>query len=124
MPGAKKLYDQVPGNVRAVVTNGCRSVARARLRSAGFDDPDVLITSDDVERGKPDPEPYQKALDSMGLEAPLVVAVEDSTRGATSASKAGLFVIGYDPEGRNQELQEVADLIVSSLEDIELRWPG
>ncbi|WNV75287.1 HAD-IA family hydrolase [Geodermatophilus sp. DSM 44513] len=122
VPGAKKLYAQVPGDLRAVVTNGCRSVACARLRSAGFKDPDVLITSDDVRRGKPDPEPYQKALDSMSLVAPSVVAVEDSIKGATSAKKAGLFVIGYDPDGGSHGLEEVADLVVASLGDITFHW--
>lgn len=122
MPGARMLYDHVPRDLRAVVTNGCSAVARTRLRSAGFDDLDVLITADDVERGKPDPEPYQLALDTMGFEAPLVVAVEDSVKGAASASKAGLFVIGYDPQGRNHELRDVADMVVTSLEDIALRW--
>jgi mannitol-1-/sugar-/sorbitol-6-phosphatase len=122
MRGARQLYDQVPADHRAVVTNGCRAVACARLRSAGFGDPGVLVTADDVTLGKPDPEPYRKALATMGLQAPWVVAVEDSVKGATSARRAGLFVIGLDTDGGNRGLREVADLVVSSPADIRLRW--
>ena len=54
----------------------------------------TLVTSDDVERGKPDPEGYVKALAELaGVSAGHVVAFEDTEAGVTSARAAGMRVI-------------------------------
>ena len=59
----------------------------------------VVIGSESVARGKPDPEPYQKALERCGCEPANGVALEDTPMGAASAVAAGLrtFVIGPEP---------------------------
>lgn len=49
-----------------------------------------IITSDDVTRGKPDPEPYLKALEMTGLRKDEALVVEDSRTGADAASGAGV----------------------------------
>ncbi len=49
--------------------------------------------------GKPDPEPYREAARRFALAPAAVVAVEDSAAGARSAREAGLYVVGYAPEG-------------------------
>lgn len=53
-----------------------------------------IISYERFSRPKPHPEPYQMALERLGLgvnEAALVVAVEDDPRGIMSAKAAGLF---------------------------------
>jgi beta-phosphoglucomutase-like phosphatase (HAD superfamily) len=57
------------------------------------------ISLEDVSAGKPDPEPYREAARRFALPAEAVVAVEDSGAGARSARAAGLYVVGYAPEG-------------------------
>lgn len=48
------------------------------------------VTSDDVSRGKPDGEPYLKALQLSGLDTEEVLAVEDSETGVLSAADASI----------------------------------
>jgi HAD superfamily hydrolase (TIGR01509 family) len=60
---------------------------------------DLVVGSDDVCKGKPDPEPYRLAIERLGCSADLSCAVEDSAQGSTAALGAGLrtFVLGADP---------------------------
>lgn len=53
----------------------------------------VIVTGDQVERGKPHPEPYLTAAAALGLQPGECVAIEDSNTGATSAVAAGCHVL-------------------------------
>jgi hypothetical protein len=48
------------------------------------------VTGDEVNRPKPDPEAYQRALWQMGVRAVDAIAVEDSASGLRAAVAAGL----------------------------------
>lgn len=52
---------------------------------------DVGIFAEDVQRKKPHPEPYQKALEAIGV--PQALVVEDSNAGIAAATAAGCEVI-------------------------------
>lgn len=54
---------------------------------------EVIITGDDFERGKPDPDPYNKSLEKLGMTANECIVVENSPNGITSAKKAGLYCV-------------------------------
>jgi HAD superfamily hydrolase (TIGR01509 family) len=51
---------------------------------------EFVLTREDYNRSKPDPEPYLKALELLGIEPEAVVVVEDSERGIMAAKRAGL----------------------------------
>jgi HAD superfamily hydrolase (TIGR01509 family) len=53
----------------------------------------VVVTGDEVDRGKPHPEPYLTAAAALGAEPGECVAIEDSATGATSAEAAGCRVL-------------------------------
>jgi HAD superfamily hydrolase (TIGR01509 family) len=53
----------------------------------------VIVTGDQVARGKPDPEAYLTAAAALGLPPGECVAIEDSNTGATSAETAGCPVL-------------------------------
>lgn len=53
-----------------------------------------IVTADDVTHGKPHPEPFERALQRLKLEARHCVAIEDATSGLESAHAAGLRVVG------------------------------
>lgn len=53
----------------------------------------VIVTGDEVEKGKPHPEPYLTAAAALGLRPEECVAIEDSNTGATSAETAGCPVL-------------------------------
>lgn len=53
----------------------------------------VVVTGDQVDQGKPHPEPYLTAAAALGVDAADCVAIEDSPTGATSAAAAGCQVL-------------------------------
>ena len=76
----------------------------------------VLVTADDVERGKPDPAAYALALDLVGgdVAAREVVAFEDTEAGVASAKAAGLrcvALVGTHPRERLREADELVDTL-------------
>lgn len=74
-----------------VVTSSASRLTRTWLRAVGLNDlVDVVVGGDEVERGKPDPEPYRRALERTGCAASASLAVEDSLTGARSAIAAGI----------------------------------
>lgn len=92
-PGVTRLLTELTEDeVRlAVATTGSRSwVERLLARLLPDIRFDVVVTGDEVEARKPDPEAFTTALDRLGLTASSVVAVEDSAEGLASAVAAGL----------------------------------
>jgi HAD superfamily hydrolase (TIGR01509 family) len=53
----------------------------------------VVVTGDQVEFGKPHPEPYLTAAAALGVPPERCVAIEDSNTGAKSAEQAGCLVL-------------------------------
>lgn len=51
------------------------------------------VSSDDVHRGKPDPEPYLRALSLAGVSGHYALAVEDTMTGAAAAARAGISCV-------------------------------
>jgi len=99
--GAHQLLDwaKQAGWVIGVVTSSSRVRAEGWIAAVGFSDHvSVVIGGDDVEFGKPSPEPYLNALATSGCDAAFSVAVEDSRQGATAAVAAGLqtFVVNTE----------------------------
>jgi HAD superfamily hydrolase (TIGR01509 family) len=101
-PGAIEAIRELAarGVTQACVSNSGRRIVDANIKALGIGDMIAFSLSlDDVSSGKPDPEPYREAARRFGAEPKAVVAVEDSGAGARSARAAGLYVVGYGPEG-------------------------
>ena len=94
MEGARQLLMVLPADAWAVVTSGCAELATARLRRAGLKVPATLVTADDVQRGKPAPDPYLLGAARLGVPVERCVVVEDAPAGIQSARAAGMRVIG------------------------------
>lgn len=58
---------------------------------------DVVITGDDVNRGKPEPDPYLEAGRLLGVPAEHCLVFEDSPGGVASATRAGMSVVMVGP---------------------------
>lgn len=52
-----------------------------------------VVTGDQVQRGKPDPESYTRAAELLGVEPQRCLAIEDSATGAAAAQQAGCIVL-------------------------------
>jgi sugar-phosphatase len=125
--GAVGLIRSLPPGVWAVATSGSRTTALARLRFAGLPVPEVLITADDVTRGKPDPQAYLLAAEGLGVSPAGCVVVEDAPAGIQAARAARMRVIAVVTTHAPQALAG-ADALVDSLLDIHVivdgRRPG
>jgi beta-phosphoglucomutase-like phosphatase (HAD superfamily) len=53
----------------------------------------VTVCGDEVPHGKPDPDPYLRAAELLGVAPQECLAVEDSPTGATAAERAGAVVL-------------------------------
>jgi HAD superfamily hydrolase (TIGR01509 family) len=94
-PGAEELIDAIraAGLKTALVTNSPRSLVDVALDMLGDHRFDVTICGDEVVRGKPDPYPYLRATELLGLTADAVLAVEDSPSGTKAAVDAQIPVL-------------------------------
>ena len=90
-PGAATLLDVLDrrGVPWAVVTSADVRLATARLDAAGISPP-VLITTDDVPVGKPDPAGYVLAAELLGVQPEKCLVVEDAEVGLQAARAAGV----------------------------------
>ena len=61
MEGALSLLNSLPRDTWAMATSETRAVATTRLKHSGMPVPNILVTAEDVTRGKPDPEPFRAA---------------------------------------------------------------
>lgn len=95
-PGALELVAQLPAGSWAVVTSGNRPVARERLRAAGFGEPAVLVSADEVAAGKPDPQGYAMAARLLGVAPEACVVVEDAVAGLRAAAAAGMRAVAVE----------------------------
>jgi mannitol-1-/sugar-/sorbitol-6-phosphatase len=123
MPGAVALVNSIPEGRWGVVTSGTRLLASARLRFCGLPVPKVLITADDVEHGKPHPEPYLKGADRLGFKPEDCLVIEDAPAGIRSARAAGMKVIGLASTYPASKLGE-ADAVVAGLAQIQVSGDG
>jgi beta-phosphoglucomutase-like phosphatase (HAD superfamily) len=80
----------------------------------------VVVTANDVTRGKPDPEPYLLAARRLGAEPGRCLVLEDSITGVTAAEAAGCRVVAV-PTLRDIEPRP-GRLVIRSLRDIDLSW--
>lgn len=117
IPGARELLSALPADAWAVVTSGTRAVASARLIAAGIPLPRVMVSGEDVSRGKPDPEGYLEGAALLGVPAAECVVVEDAPAGAAAGRAAGMHLIGLTTTHAAADL-EPADLIVDDLSRI------
>lgn len=94
VPGAEAVVRAVMGGPWAIVTSAWRSLAVARVASAGLSVPDVVVPVDEIERGKPDPEGYLKAAAALGVAPPDCLVFEDTRPGIEAGLNAGMQVVG------------------------------
>ena len=121
MDGAVELIDQLdaagfrlalgssgpPENVDLVLDAlGCRHRFAA------------VVTGVDVTRGKPDPQVFLLGAERVGVVPARCVVIEDAPAGVTAAHAAGMKCIAVVSTGRVREKLAAAELIVSSLREV------
>jgi mannitol-1-/sugar-/sorbitol-6-phosphatase len=104
LPGASELLRALPPGSWTIVTSATRPLAEVRLRTAGLPIPERIVTSNDIQNGKPDPEPYLKAASMLGVGASDCLVVEDVPAGILAGKRAGARVIAFRTTYDDSEL--------------------
>jgi sugar-phosphatase len=121
MPGAADLVRSIPDGRWGVVTSGTRYLATSRLRLGNLPIPPVLVSADEVVKGKPDPEPFLKGAGLLGVNAEECLVIEDAPAGIRAAHAGGMRVIALPSTYRVSELEE-ADAVIQGLGQVRVGW--
>lgn len=119
MPGLHDLLGHLErvSIPRAVATSSGRGHAEQLIGHHGllpfFE---FLVTSEDVTRGKPDPEIYLKAAGRLGVSPGMTLVLEDSVAGLHAAKSAGAFAVGVPHRFSPAANMPHADLIIDRLD--------
>ena len=120
--GASVIIEILEGANWAVVTSCSTALAHARLKAAQLPVPPLLITGNDVQHGKPHPQPYLLAADGLGVAAEGCVVVEDAPAGIQAGKTAGMRVIGVAATYSREELvKSGADVVIDQLRRFSVR---
>jgi HAD superfamily hydrolase (TIGR01509 family) len=106
VPGVREVLDglDADGTTYCLASSGTHRRIRTALTTVGFWDrfEGRIFSSEDVEHGKPAPDLFLHAANSMGVKPDDCVVVEDSPLGVAAANAAGMRVFGFaamtDPE--------------------------
>jgi beta-phosphoglucomutase len=91
--GAKELIEDLRNCncLKAVVSGAARKEIEAILdKNIGSKNFDLIIAGDEIEEGKPDPSPFQIALERMNLQPSEAIVVENSPLGVEAVIRAGI----------------------------------
>jgi HAD superfamily hydrolase (TIGR01509 family) len=122
-PFAKAVLEELRQiNLRlAVATSSVSASARPFLNrhelTAFFD---VIVTGEEIERGKPDPDIYLRAAEKLGVLADACLVIEDALSGIAAAKAAGMRVAAI-PDTRfvdAREYEKQADYLLGNLSEI------
>ena len=105
----------------AVVTSSnqpkMKSVYRSRPEFKSLFD--AILTSEDFERSKPDPDCYLKAAQRFGLQSDECVVFEDSFNGLKSGRAAGMAVVGLSTTNAAELIVPLSDLVIAHYNDVD-----
>lgn len=122
------LFPDVKGTLAALREKGFRlglassshrESVEQMLSDCGLEEAfDCVLTLEDVEKVKPEPEIYEKAAQRLGLSPEECVAVEDSVYGIQSALRAGMTVVAkasehyaLDQSAAHYRIREIGELL-------------
>ena len=93
----------------AVHTSADTRLATVRLSAVGIAPP-VLVTRDQIERGKPAPDGYLRAAALLGVDSAECIVVEDTGVGIESGRNAGMQTVGVRGAQGDLPVRDIAGL--------------
>ncbi len=118
-PGAEELISDLSrsGKKLALVTGTSMAEARNNLSTDLFECFDTVVSGDLVCWGKPDPEPYLRAVNALRILPREALVIENAPFGIQSAREAGLCCVALttslpaaDLEGADRIVQDLYEL--------------
>jgi len=105
----------------AIATSSVSASARPFLDRHGLTPFfDGIVTGDEIERGKPDPDIYLRAAKKLGIGADACLVIEDALSGITAGKAAGMRVAAI-PDRRfvdARDYEKEADDVLGNLSEI------
>jgi HAD superfamily hydrolase (TIGR01509 family) len=130
-PGTRALLHELAsaGTPLALVTGAVRDSALPPLHAAGVAGLfAVVLTDEDVDAGKPDPEGFLRAAAQLGADPARTVVLEDSLPGLTAAGRAGMVAVAVGTTHPGTALERLAaarvDVLEPGLADLPLTLRG
>lgn len=122
LDGVRPILESLPEKYWTVVTSATERLARSRIQHGEIRMPARIISAEDVQLGKPNPEPYRKGAEILGLAPEECLVIEDSASGAQAGHAAGCTVLATLFSHSLESLSS-ADYVVRSLEDVQVQAP-
>ena len=122
VPGFEKYIAKLrsQGVKTAVVTSSnqpkMQAVYASRPEFRGLFD--AILTSEDFERSKPDPDCYLKAAERFDVEPKDCVVFEDSFNGLKSGRAAGMYVVGLATTNSADAIKPLCDEVINEFSNI------
>lgn len=112
-------------DVRLGIVTGAQrhDVAFVLSHSSIADSFEVIVTDEDVTKGKPDPEGYRSGAAGLDLDPQSILVFEDSVYGVRAARAAGMACIAVVGTRSREILQAEADAVIDRLEPAVLAAP-
>ena len=100
----RRLHGRCP---LAVASGGLRAIIETTLKTVGLRDYfEVIVTSEDVMRGKPEPDTFLLAAERLGVAPSDCVVYEDAPAGLEAARRAGMRAVDVRPHLRPRSANE------------------
>jgi HAD superfamily hydrolase (TIGR01509 family) len=80
---------------------------------------DAILTSEDFERSKPDPDCYLKAATRLGASTDECIVFEDSFNGLRSGRAANMKVVGLATTNSAESISELSDIQISDYRNMD-----
>jgi len=122
LDGVRPILDSLPPEYWTVVTSATERIARSRMQHGEIRMPARIVSAEDVQLGKPHPDPYRLGAEILGFQPEECLVIEDSASGAQAGHAAGCKVLAT-LFSHSLESLTYADYIVRSLEDVEVLVP-
>ena len=127
-------YDYVPGalefmqklkaaGIRSAIVTSSHNVKMANAYKAHpelLDLVDVILTSNDFSKSKPDPECFLKGIEVLGGTPEETIVFEDSLHGIAAGRAAGAKVIGLTTTNKSEVLTPLCDMVIDDFTQITL----
>jgi HAD superfamily hydrolase (TIGR01509 family) len=119
MKGSKELLLELQRlNYRLALVTGTRLEVVNKVLQMGLGGVfEIIITGEMVSNGKPDPEPYLKAVNELNVDKESCLVVENAPAGIESAKSAGLTCFAVQTSLPEEYLKS-ADKIFRSIDDL------
>ena len=123
VPGAAETVRRIvaTGAAVCVASQGKLEKTRLSLTLTGLDAlfcSDALFSAHEVPRGKPHPDLFLHAAQTMGARPADCVVIEDTPSGVAAAVAAQMRVLGYAADSDERALRRAGAEIVHSLEEV------